>query len=169
MACMCNRTTTKKYARHMNSEKQWQHAPGLHRSNPDGSQHWMGEGDLNPDQKAISNWQLLTKEKLVSPRESHWVYEPHLRTGPKPSNRRTTFFSIWGFVFVSLCLVWALFYFPGLFVYVLWFPILCFYGFSAFSECVCASCAFSLFLLFVFSLCVFCSILACLLFHLPVF
>jgi hypothetical protein len=30
---------------------------------------------------------LLAKEKLVSPKESHWIYETHFRAGPMPNSR----------------------------------------------------------------------------------
>lgn len=38
-----------------------------------------------PNQEAISKCQLLTKEKLLSPKEFHWIYKPHLGQPPCPA------------------------------------------------------------------------------------
>lgn len=43
-----------------------------------------------PNTKTVSSYQLLTNKILVVPRESSWVYKPHLRMGPMSTHRWPT-------------------------------------------------------------------------------
>lgn len=95
-----------------------------------------------------NTWQ---RKNYFSLTESHWVYKPHLRAGPMPS-------SIWphNMVFLEIfcCCCWKMLY-PGfsssplqVFVYTVWFLILCFYEYFVYRS-ICMCFIFDSFLLFV--------------------
>jgi hypothetical protein len=69
---------------HVNSQRLWQCAQGLQRSNSDVVLVLRGYMDTspnpNPNPKSISNGQPLKKQKLFSLTESHWVYKSQLRS-----------------------------------------------------------------------------------------
>lgn len=59
-----------------------------------------------PNWEALSSWQCLTKEKLVSLMESRWVYRSQVRAGPIPS-RRCPIQDELNAIFVLYCFAWT--------------------------------------------------------------
>ena len=100
----------------------------------------------------------LQMKTYFSPTQSPWVSKLLLRTDSMPSSRWPTHNG----GSLSHNALSEHFNTNRSFTYILWFPVLCFYGFLWIwmcLYCVCFSCAFSLALFFLFVF--FCPILVC--------
>lgn len=93
---------------------------------------------------------------LLFPMASHWVYKPHSRAGHKMTKTKWT---LWSFLegFVSSCFVGVFVLSYRSFAHMLWFLFLWVFGISLRANaCVCAYVFLALFLLGIFSVCLFC-------------
>ena len=109
--------------------------------------------------------QLLTKEKLPSPRESHWEYIAHSRAGPmlsrrwpKESKLKGVFGDYLEILESSITLIGHFFLLYWCFACIVWFSVLCFCRACVFCTCthilhvlLCLFC----YCLFLFHYCLF--------------